>query len=472
MSLPSPTDDGRTYTFRLRTGIRYSNGGLVKPSDVRSTFERDYRFGKLFPVSFYDGIVGAARCKESPKRCLLSRGIVANNSAGTVIFHLVAPDPEFMYQLALPFGYIVPTATSARETKTRSLPGTGPYVITNYRPHHGLTLVRNRFFREWSKAAQPGGYPDRIAVRLGGSVDAQFTDATEGKADLISTLWANQPSQGRLAAITAQHAGQVHTSPVPATTDLFLNTRLAPFDRLDVRQALNYAVDRAVAVRISGGPDQAEATCQILPPNFPGYRPYCPYTAGSTARGKWTAPDLPKARALIARSGTRGMQITVWTTPFAQANGLYTARLLRSLGYRTTIKSVPNDKYFSAIQDSRNKAQIGFTGWSADYPAASNFVNNLFTCASFTPDDQNNSNPAEFCNPRIDREVDHALAEQATNPQAAQQLWTHVDRQIVDQAPGSRSSTTKVLDVLSKRVGNYQFSPAGFGPLVDQLWVH
>ena len=105
----------------------------------------------------------------------------------------------------------------------------------------------------------------------------------------------------------------MHTNPQQATIALFLNTRLAPFDRLDVRRALNYAADRAAAVRVTGGPDVARPTCQILPPHFPGYRPYCPYTAHASTSGIWTAPDLAKARALVARSGTRGMKITVWS---------------------------------------------------------------------------------------------------------------------------------------------------------------
>ena len=93
VSLPNPTDGGMTYTFQLRPNSRYSTGKPVKASDFRSTFERDYKIGKL-PVQYYDGIVGAARCKQHPTRCDLSRGIVADDAAKTVSFHLVAPDPD------------------------------------------------------------------------------------------------------------------------------------------------------------------------------------------------------------------------------------------------------------------------------------------------------------------------------------------------------------------------------------------
>ncbi len=87
VSLPAPTDGGRTYTFMLRPNIRYSTGKLVKASDFRSTFERDFRIGKAV-LSYYEGIVGAVRCEKHPRRCDLSHGIVPDDAAGTVTFHL------------------------------------------------------------------------------------------------------------------------------------------------------------------------------------------------------------------------------------------------------------------------------------------------------------------------------------------------------------------------------------------------
>ena len=153
-------------------------------------------------------------------------------------------------------------------------------MIASYRPKHALRLVRNRYFHEWSKAAQPDGYPDEIVFRIGGTPDEAVKEVLRGKADVFSTSQSETPpSEGQLTALKTQHASQVHTNPQPATVALFLNTRLAPFDRLDVRRALNYAADREAAVAAFGGSEVARATCQILPPHFPGYRPYCPYRA-------------------------------------------------------------------------------------------------------------------------------------------------------------------------------------------------
>jgi YVTN family beta-propeller protein len=469
VSLPTPTGGGRTYTFQLRQ-IRYSNGKPVRASDFRSTLERDFKAGTPVP-SYYDGIVGGARCDKRPKRCDLSHGIVADDVAKTVTFHLVAPDPEFLYKLALPFAYVVPAGIHPREVGTHPLPATGPYMIASYRPKHVLRLVRNPHFHEWSKAAQPNGYPDEIVFEIGGTPDEAVNDVIRGKTDAFSTAQSETPpSQSRLAAIKTQHASQVHTNPQPATIGLFLNTRLAPFNRLDVRRALNFAADRAAAVQAVGGPEVAQVTCQILPPYFPGYRPYCPYTAGTPTDGSWVAPSLAKARALIAHSGTRGMKITVWSWADLGGLGPYAVKLLRSLGYRASMKARGGFGYFSVIGDSRTKAQIGTFEWISDYPEASGFFNAILSCASFLPNDPDNSNAAEFCDPRIDRQIGRALTEQATNPDAARGLWERVDRQTVEQAPWVALVNPKVIDVLSKRVGNYQYSPP-LGMLIDQLWV-
>ncbi len=468
VSLPTPTDAGRTYTFQLRQGVRYSTGRPVKASDVRSTFERAFRIGLQVP--YYDAIVGAAGCWRTPKRCDLSRGIVTDDRAGTVVFHLVTPDPEFLHRLAIPSAYLLPAGTAARDTGTRPLPATGPYVIATYRPNHVLRLERNPYFHEWSKAAQPDGYPDTIIAQLGGTADDAIDDVIRGKADLMSTLGSGAPSPSRLVEIKTRYASQVHTNPAQQTASLFLNTRLAPFDRLEVRRAVSYAVDRAAAVQIGGGSDLAETTCQVLPPHYPGYRRYCPYTASPSAQGAWTAPDLAKARALVVHSGTRGMKITVWDYAPLRGFGPLLVNALRSLGYRASVRTL-GDTYNATAFDPRTKAQIGFYGWGTDYPLASTWFSAPLTCASLRASSSQNWNAAQFCDPRIDRLITRAQNEQATNPEAARRLWERIDHELVDQAPMVPLISWNVVDVLGKNVGNYQFSGRGMGLLIDQLWV-
>ncbi len=121
--------------------------------------------------------------------------------------------------------------------------------------------------------------------------------------------------------------------------------------------------------------------------------------------------------------------------------------------------------------DSRKRAQVGFWGYSADYPVPSDFFTSLFTCASFRPHNPVNENYSEFCNTGIDSLIKRSLHEEAVNTQASIDGWARVDRAVVDQAVIVPLVNPKVVDVVSKRVGNYQYSANGFGVLIDQLWV-
>jgi len=466
IGLPAPTDEGRTYTFRLRAGIRYSNGAPVEPVDFRRALERNFLvFHEAAP---YSAIVGASECAATPASCDLSRGIVTDERARTVTFHLRTPDPDFLHKLALPYAYAVPAATAARDVGTHPLPATGPYMIARFPPRRELTLVRNPRFREWSKAAQPDGYPDRITLRLGVSKLDQVRAVERGDADVA---YEGVPPELEREVAT-QYASQVHINPLRWVTVLFLNTRVPPFDDVRARRAVNFAVDRAAAVRTSARGAGARPTCQILPPDFPGFRPYCPYTQRPGPGGVWTAPDLERARRLVADSGTRGAEVTVWVSDSHRREGPLVAAVLRSLGYRVRLRHVDTGVYFGPAgpANSRLRVQAGLVSYIPDYPAASAYLNVLLSCDAFKPGSATNQNWSEFCDRRIDAWIQRALALQATDPYRANQLWARVDHAIVDQAPFVPLFSHRQVDFVSRRVGNYQYHPQ-WGILLDQLWV-
>ena len=280
------------------------------------------------------------------------------------------------------------------------------------------------------------------------------------------SLWLTEPlTLSQASRLKVRYASQLHSDPSPNIQALFLNTRVPPFDRLDARKAINFAVDRAAATNAWGGPSFAEPTCQILPPNFPDYSPYCPYTAGSTKGGTWTAPDLTRAKALVARSGTRGMKVTLWAWSQAEGFNRVAKKVLKSLGYRVTVKPVVGfDKYWNAAGDPRNRAQIGFDGIGENTrPRRGCLQLALFSCPAF--------DSSQFCDPGIDRQMRRAQAEQLSDPTGSRALWQRVDREITDAAPWVPLIASKNVYFLSKRVGNYQYSPAAMGMLIDQLWV-
>ena len=267
--IPTPTDGGLTYTFQLRPAIRYSNGEVVAPADFLLAFERGWPLDPSNHKDLYRGLVGAKACVRDPGTCDLSEGIVTDDASGTITFHLRRPDPEFVYKLTLPFAYPVPPSVPDEERRRRGTPGTGPYMLEAPMTHEGLTLVRNPKFHSWSQAARPDGYVDRIEWPFGVEPDAQVKAVRAGEADLAFAAYASK----RLEDLFVQFPAQVHTSPQALTFFAVLDTRVPPFDDVDVRRAVNFAIDRDRIVELFGGEDAARATCQQLPPNFPGYNP-------------------------------------------------------------------------------------------------------------------------------------------------------------------------------------------------------
>src|SRR6266702_2836409 len=267
-ALPTPTDGGKTYVFQLRSGIKFSNGQPLKASDFDRTFER--QFTVPGPTSFYSGIVGASKCK--PKKCDLTTGVVADDSANTLTIHLTAPDPEFMDKLALPFAYVVPGNTTLKLTGNKVPPGTGPYMWQSYSPNKAAVRVRNKYFHVWNAQAQPAGYPNEIVEKYGQTVSDEVTAVENGQADEVFD--GDVIPADRLNELnSSQYSKQVHVNPLTADWYFAFNTQQPPFNNLKARQAVNFAADRNAYVKIGGGPSLAVPTCQVLPPNFPGYKP-------------------------------------------------------------------------------------------------------------------------------------------------------------------------------------------------------
>jgi YVTN family beta-propeller protein len=438
-SLPQPADKGKSYTFRLRPGIRYSTGELVRPADFRRAFERLFELRS--PSAYeYTAIVGAQPCLHRPIRCDLSRGILTDDPTRTVTFQLTKPDTELPYKLALLSAVPVPPSMHGPATGRHPLPATGAYMIASYLPGHQLRFVRNPRFREWSHAARPTGYPDQLVFNYGAYRPQQLRAVIAGQADFI------RAPTTELAKLRARYPSRLHSNIRLGAWYVFLNTRLRPFSDERARQAVSYAVDRQALTQAAGGPLSAQPTCQVLPPNFPGHQRYCPYRH-----------DLTTARRLVAASGTRGMPVVVWSPSRAVFLMSRIVSALNALGYHARLKVDDGTWNYHNIQ-------AGPHSWFTDYPAAANFAA-LFSCGSPTL-----ANPSQFCDPAIQRAIARALHLESADPRAANDLWARIDRMVTDRAPYVPLLNPRRLDFVSARVGNYQSNPQ-WGTLFDQLWV-
>jgi YVTN family beta-propeller protein len=465
VTLPQPTGRGTTYTFTLRPGIRYSTGTPVRALDFRRGIQRQLTTGVA--PAYYRGILGAQACQPPPRRCDLSAGIVVNDAAGTVTFHLTQPDPDFPDKLALLQAAPAPPGAPGHViNRAPFLPGTGPYMIATYRPKVSLTLVRNPYFRQWSFAAQPAGYPGVIRFEQVADPGKQQAAVAAGRADLVDITWNGQ-SYTNLAI---RYPGRVHPGYQDFTGYVFLNTRRPPFSNVKARQAVSYAIDRARIIQLFhlGSPGQAAVTCQLLPADFPGYRPYCPYTT-PPHDGTWHRPDLATGRRLARESGTTNVPVTVWND-FGNVSS-YLVQLLRQLGYRATLRHISASKEAKAFLSPHSTVQAGLSGFGADFPTVSTYFAPILSCRSLHHvNPKGVVNLSWYCNPHADQLARQAQALQPTDPAAARRAWAQLYRLIANQAPVVPTQTVSPTFFVSARAQNYQYQPM-YGPLLDQISV-
>ncbi|MCA0048651.1 ABC transporter substrate-binding protein [Mesorhizobium sp. B283B1A] len=465
-ALPQVSNDGKTFTFKLRKGIKFSDGHDLSVKDVVASFQRIFKVSGPTSGTFYAGIVGADKCLADTKSCTLEGGVVGDEAAGTVTLNLTKPDAEILYKLALPHAVVLPADTPAEDMGSKPIPSTGAYMISAFDPNKGMTVSRNPNFKQWSEDAQPDGYPDLVQYDFGLSEEAAVSAIQNSEADW---MFDALPSD-RLGELGSKSMDQLHISPLSAWWYAPLNNRLAPFDNEKARQAVAYAIDRNTLVKLFGGKVLASPVCQVLPPDFPGHEDYCPFTKNPGA--KWSAPDLDKAKQLVEESGTKGQKVTIIAedTAISRSIGVYLQSVLTSIGYVADVKPISSNIQFTYIQNTNNKVQMSITQWYKDYPAASDFLNILFSCASFREGSDASINIAGFCDKDIDAKMQKALDLGVTDQKAADKMWAEIDRQVTDKAPAVGLFTPKRLDFVSKRVGNFKFNRQ-FNWMITQSWV-
>ncbi len=462
-AIPKAEDGGKTYVFHLRKGIKFSNGEPVTVQAVYHSFVRIFKVHGPTAGTFYNGIVGADACLKTPDTCTLEKGVVIDPKANTVTFHLTQPDSEFFDKIAVPLAAILPADTPMKGSGVTPLPGSGAYMIQSYVPDQKLVMVRNPHFKEWSADAQPKGYPDKIVYNFGLTGDAQVTAIENGQADWMY----DTPPADRLNEMGTRYSKQVHVNAQAAFFYLSMNTNLAPFNNVKARQAVNYAIDRNAVVNLWGGKVLAQPACTILPPKFPGFEQHCDYTKnpGDVA---WSAPDMAKAKELVKESGTAGQKVTLIVSDKTVNKNIatYIQSVLNDLGYKASVHTISSNIQFTYIQNTKNKVQASLTDWYQDYPAASDFLNVLFSCDSFHPGSDSSINTSGFCSKKVDADMKAAMTTALTDPAKADKMWAKVDQEIMAQAPIAPLFNPKRVDFVSKRLGNftwtsvYQFDPA------------
>jgi peptide/nickel transport system substrate-binding protein len=430
--------DRRTYTFRLRAGVRYAPpvNRQVTAQDFITAIQRFYDKENPSPGQQYADLIAGATAFGAGKASRIS-GLRAPD-LHTLQITLDQPAYDFLAILTMSFFAPVPGEYADKyavgDNYDGHVVGSGPYSLLTYDPGRLIVLDRNP---NWDPATDPlrKAWVDRIEIKLGVTI-ASIQRAIE-REDADLSLTSHVP-QSQLAALRAdpQRSRRLSVNPTACQLFLALGTHRAAGAIADVRvrQAVNYAIDKvayrdAIADRYAAAGQLAST---ILAPDSLGYRPYDLYPSPG-GRG-----DPAKARALLAQAGyPKGLTLsfaTLGSDRFAAARKPIEESLARA-GIHLKTNLYKGDALYEkslSIPAKRLEHQLGTTAWCPDFLGDNARGTIVPQYDSRLPSDVG-GNFSEYNNPAVNRLIDRALAEPDRDRRAA--MWAEVDQRIMQDAP-------------------------------------
>jgi peptide/nickel transport system substrate-binding protein len=416
--MPDISADGKTYTLKLRNGLKYSDGSAVKSSDFEHSIQRVLNL-ESGGSSFYLGIEGAEKYVKGGKANADISGIETNNQTGEITIKLLKPDGRFPYILAMPFASLVPGDTPFKNMTKDPPPGVGPYEFKNVRINRGYDLAKVASF---NVPDQQVGKLDNIRVDVVKNRRRQTQDTIQNKIDYMN----DPPAPDQLRDVRAQYTDKRYKEFVTNSTYYyFMNHRVAPFDKPEVRQAVNFAVDKRSLARLFGG--LLEPGCNFLPPGMKGYEKIDPCPWGDPT----AAPNVEKARALIKQAGVEGDSVTVFGNDEPEAKSLaeYLSDVLNDIGLKAKPRIVEASVYFTTVGNQKTKAQTGFANWFQDFPHPGNF---FFLVDGKSIQQTNNQNFGNVDDPDLNAIFNKA--DQNADIDAVAPEYAKADKMLVERA--------------------------------------
>jgi peptide/nickel transport system substrate-binding protein len=367
-SMPAISNGGKTYTFYLRPGLKYSNGQPIKASDFMTAWERDIKI-PWQAASFLSAYVAGGTAYANGKAKSIS-GLVTNDKTGMVQVHLVAPFYPMIDILALPGTAPVPANTPMKNLASQGTIGSGPYKWGSISASHQYTLVRNP---NWNNQVPgiPKGYADKIVYNVNTNVLANAQSVLNNQADVFDP--GDTLPSSILQQIQSQAADRYQSIPLNSSWYWFMAVNKPPFNNQDARLAVLAAMDDRALSRLDSGfmtPD-----CHLIPFGIVGHSSpsSCTSVIGHAPDGP---PNMTKAKQLMQKSGMIGKPVTVYgeeRSPRRQYLD-YITSVLNSIGFKATEKVVNSGVYFTTIGAPTLHPQFGFGDWNQDFPNPWDFM--------------------------------------------------------------------------------------------------
>ena len=463
--------DGRTYTFRIRRGVRYAPpvNREVQAKDFVYAVERQVDPAHPSPNPYSRLIRGAADFAAGKARTI--SGMQAPGPH-TLRITLDRPASDFPSILTLPFFSPVPEDHAKQYRLGRDygqhLIASGPYRLRQYTPGRRIELVRNE---SWDPRTDPlrHAWVDKVSVTIGQSSGEIQQNIEDGRADLnldavpppVADLQRLSDDPTLSKRFSIQTTGCMHY--------LTLQMDAGPTRSLAVRQAVNYAIDRQAVVLALGGTYAGEPASTVLSPTLVGYGAFDLYPSQDDAG------DPDRARQLLAGAGyPNGVPLTYVGQSSPKGKALYEA--LRSSLARAGIRLKPTfykgaDVFNKSlrVRSKRDEHQLGAARWCPDVPGngSRSIIGVLLDGRTITP--TSNNNYGDYNNPKVNALIDQAYA--ARDDRARDALWGQIDRLVMQDAAWAPLVYDREAFFWSSRVRNWTFTPWLANPDITNLWL-
>jgi oligopeptide transport system substrate-binding protein len=413
--------DRTVYTFVLRPHATFHNGDPVTARDVVYSINRacDPAHGSPVAGDYLGDLQGVTERRTGQATSV--SGVVAVNPS-TVRFTLTQPDNAFLAKLTFPITDVLDqrTVDAGGANWWQHPNGSGPYRLTEWQPQSEATLER------YAGYYGPAPQVAKVVLHVPTAIDDPSSAYTQGKLAMLPM----PPTAQDMAAFLSPQASvpptirqAFHVFDLPSLEYLVLNRDAPPFDDVNVRRALNLAIDKGLLVTSALGGDGWPAG-DILPPEFPGYE-----------RDLTAYPfDVAAAKAAFAASRYAGTPPTITLVSGERlANGqpgpmtsTLAAMIQQNLGWHVTVTYLDDSAITAALAKRQAPGNVVLTGWQADYTDPSDFLDLLFHSGRST-------NLAYYNNPTVDQLLDRA--EQAADPRQSIDLYQQAQAAIMRDAP-------------------------------------
>jgi len=454
-SFPTVSKDGKTYTFHIRPGLKFSDGSTVTAASYRRSWERilSPKMGSPLGVnlSLQDVVVGGKAFLDG-KASKIS-GISAKGN--TLTFHLTQPNATFVSILSMQWFTAVPANLPYSSTGLNVYPAAGPYYIASRNPGRSTVLKRNPNY----KGNRPAN-PDQIVFTPNVNRDQSLLQVKAGQSDMdIEGLPATATaSLGQQYGI---NKGRFYVGSTSCVNYMGMNTARAPFDNVALRKAVNYAIDRPAQVRLLGA-YAGKRTAQLLVPGIPGYKPFNAYPLAGA--------DVAKAKSIggaaIASAPTLNI---VHTTSTASTNRAQVAEFnLKQIGFKVNDLPTPATNYYQVIQTKGTTYNfVTNGGWCADYFDPFDYLNVLFDGRKIQA--ANNNNYTYFNNATFNKGLDHAAS---LSGKARAAAYAQLDKDLIQKYAPIVPYLLPTNDYfVSSRTKNWIYSAYFGSPYLNALSV-